>query len=154
MAGRDPSPSLSGLEDWKVLMGGLQSDAALAPPTAQGGQGGQVEVTIFSFKNQSRYSQGMEVAMPAVPGSLRVGGGACAPAEAEPSHGQGGRCLLQVSGAGGAVGPGPLPQEPHVVVGCLWAWGVGGENGGLGAPKAHRHAWLIFPWGMQFSLPK
>lgn len=52
-----------------------------------------------------------------------MGRGTRVPAEAEPSHGQGGRCLLRVRGAGGAAGPACLPWEPHVVVGCLQAWG-------------------------------
>lgn len=61
--------------------------------------------------------------MPADPGHQGPSGwagGVCAPTKAEPSHGQGSRCLLQVSGTGGAAGPGRLLQ-PHVVVGCLWA---------------------------------
>lgn len=63
--------------------------------------------------------------MPMAPGHQGPSGqrgGVRAPAEAQPSHGQGGRCLLQVLGAGGAAGPGCL-LRPHVVVGCLRAWG-------------------------------
>lgn len=68
-AGGNPSPSPSGLEDGKVLMvGGVQSDMALSPPSAQGGWGEKVEVTVFSFENQSCYSRGVEVVMPTDPG--------------------------------------------------------------------------------------
>lgn len=79
-----------------------------------------------------------------------MGNGVHTPTEAEPSQGQGGHCLLQVSGAGGVLGSGRLLQQ-QVVVGCLWAWR--GENRGLGAPKDHWHAWLVFPRGMQFGVP-
>lgn len=51
-------------ENGKVLMdggGGLQSDMAFSPH-------GKVEVTVFSFENQSRYSRGVAAAMPTVPG--------------------------------------------------------------------------------------
>lgn len=63
------------------------------------------------------------------------GQGVCAPAEAEPSHGQGGRCLLRVPGAGGAAGPGLL--QPHVVVGCLWVWGKKTGVRGSQSPLVH-----------------
>jgi len=106
-AGGDPSPSPSGLEDEKVLMGGSKVMQFLAPPLHRGGQGGQVKVTIFFFANQSCYSRGMEVVTPAVP--RRQG----------------------PSGWAGAHVPQPRlsPHTGRVAAACSRSWVPGGRRG-------------------------
>lgn len=130
-AGGDPSLSLSGLEDGKVLMGGLQGDCGSWPPSAQGGQGGQVEVTIFSFQNQSRYSRGMEVAMPAVPqhqGPSGRAGGCVSPPRLSPHTGRGAAACSRSRVLGGRWGQGTCPRSRTLL---LAASGPGGRKRGV-----------------------
>lgn len=140
-AGGDPSLSLLGLEG---ASRGLQSNMAFSPHR-------KVEVTIFCFENQSWSSQGVAVTMPTVPRHQgpRGGQGCLCPTEAEPSHGQGSCCTLQVPGARGAAGPGLL--QPHVVVGCLWAWGEKTGVRGSQSPLVH---WAHFSMGDAIYSPK
>lgn len=57
---RGPQPVPIGAGEWEGASGGLQSNVAFSPHT-------KVEVTVFSFENQSWYSQGVAVTMPRVP---------------------------------------------------------------------------------------
>lgn len=94
--------------------------------------------------------------MPMVPGhqgpsGQRGGGGGARPPRGSALTWAGRPLPAPGLGCWGASGA----RVPAAATRCCWLPpGLGGENGGLGAPKAHWHVWLIFPWGMQFSLPR
>lgn len=103
---------------------------------------GKVEVTVFSFENQSWYSQGVAVTDTRVP----LGGwGSVPPARLSPHTG---RAAAACSGSRGPGGQrGQVCCSPTLL---LAASGPGGRKWGLGAPKAHCAFGLFFHGGCNF----
>lgn len=94
-------PVPSGAGEWEGADGGLQSDVSHSPCLwHRGARERRVEVTIFSFENQSHYSRGVELAMPTVPGHQgpsRWAAGRVSPPRLSPHTG---RAAAACSGSG------------------------------------------------------
>lgn len=110
----------------KVLMEGFGGD----PAVLQWGTGGKIRGYHHSNGRRWRWQcLGLSV----------YGRGLRVP-QAEPTHGQcsHGSCLLRVAGAGGST-------EPHIGVGCLWAYSsmsMGQESGTAAGKQASEHSLL------------